>query len=251
MYRDCLIDKDVLFNSRVKVYPNDILKYTVFNKLIFNPDKAELINKINKRDDYTKSDNPVTRDDSLKRAKDKIFDISFINGDLWQYFITLTLDQSKIDRYDKKEINKKLKKWLNNMVSRYDFNYIIIPEYHKDCAIHFHGLCSGNNLKLTYVKIDNKGRKVFNLDNWNLGFSTAIELDNNRTAVSAYITKYVTKDTTKILGNVYYAGGHTIKRDCKSVYQNIDYSDFKGQEIRIPNTGIKVKYSIVGYLPNK
>lgn len=249
MYRDCLIDKDVLYNARVKVYPNDILKYTVFNKLIFNPDKAELINKINKRDNYTKSDSPVTRDDSLKRAKDKIFDISFINGDLWQYFITLTLDKSKIDRYDKKEINKKLKTWLNNMVKRYDFNYIIIPEYHKDGAIHFHGLCSGN-LKLTYVKID-KGRKVYNLNNWNLGFSTAIELDNNRTAVSAYITKYVTKDTTKILGNVYYAGGHMIKRDCKAVYQNIDYSEFKGQETKIPNTGIKVKYSIFGYLPVK
>lgn len=247
MYRDCLIDKDVLFNARVKVYPNYILKYTVFNKLIFNPDKAELINK---RDNYAKSDNPITRNDSLKRAKDKIFDISFINGDLWQYFITLTLDKTKIDRFDKKEINKKLKTWLNNMVKRYDFNYIIIPEYHKDGAIHFHGLCSGNNLKLTYVKID-KGRKVYNLDNWNLGFSTAIELDNNRTAVSAYITKYVTKDTTKILGNVYYSGGHSIKRDCKSFYQNIDYSEFKGQEIKIPNTGIKVKYSIVGYLPFK
>lgn len=251
MYRDCLIDKDVLYNSRVKIYPNDILKYTVFNKLIFNPDKAELINKINKRDDYTKSDNPVTRDDSLKRSKDKIFDISFINGDLWQYFITLTLDKSKIDRYDKKEINKKLKTWLNNMVKRYDFNYIIIPEYHKDGAIHFHGLCSGNNLKLTYVKTDNKCRKVYNLNNWNLGFSTAIELDNNRTAVSAYITKYITKDTTKILGNVYYAGGHNIKRYCEAVYQNIDYSEFKGQETKIPNTGIKVKYSIFGYLPDK
>lgn len=250
MYRDCLIDRDVLCNARVKVYPNDILKYTVFNKLIFNPDNAELINKINKRDDYTKSDNPITRDDSLKRAKDKIFDISFINGDLWQYFITLTLDKTKIDRYDKKEINKKLKTWLNNMVKRYDFNYIIIPEYHKDGAIHFHGLCSGNNLKLTYVKID-KGRKVYNLYNWNFGFSTAIELDDNRSAVSAYITKYVTKDTTKILGNVYYAGGHFIKRDCKVVYQDIDYSEFKGQEVTIPNTGIKVKYSILGYLPLK
>lgn len=250
MYRDCLIDNDVLYNARIKVYPNDILKYTVFNKLIFNPDKAELINKINKRDDYTKSDNPITRDDSLKRAKDKIFDISFINGDLWQYFITLTLDKSKIDRYDKKEINKKLKTWLNNMVKRYDFNYIIIPEYHKDGAIHFHGLCSGNNLKLTYVKTY-KGRKVYNLDNWNLGFSTAIVLDDNRTAVSAYITKYVTKDTTKILGNVYYVGGHSIKRDCKAVYQNIDYSEFKGKETKIQNTGIKVKYSIVGYLPCK
>lgn len=30
---------------------------------------------------------------------------------------------------------------------------------------------------------------------------------------------------------------------------SIDYSEFKGQEIRIPNTSVKVKYAIVGYLP--
>lgn len=248
MHCEPLIDRDVLFNARVKIYPDDVLKYTVFNKLIFNPDKYELINKISSRDNFTKSENPVTRDDSIKRAKDKIFDICFINSGLWTYFVTLTLSKEKIDRYDKKEINKRFKKWLNNMVYRYDFNYIFIPEYHKDGAIHFHGLVSGN-LKLTYVKLDKKGRKVYNLDNWTLGFSTAIELDDNRTAVSAYITKYVTKDTTKILGNVYYAGGRNLKRECQSVYQNIDYSEFKGQEIRIPNTSVKVKYAIVGYLP--
>lgn len=249
MHYEPLIAEDVLYNARIKIYPDDVLKYTVFNKLIFNPDKAELINKISKREDYTKSENPVTRDDSIKRAKDKIFDICFINSGLWKYFITLTLDKEKIDRYDKKEINKKLRKWLNNMVYRYDFNYILIPEYHEDGAIHFHGLCSGD-LKLTYVKLDKKGRKVYNLDNWKLGFSTAIELDNNHTAVSAYITKYITKDTSKILGNIYYSGGHSIKRECKSVYQNIDYKEFRGLEVKIPNTTVKVKYSIVGYIPN-
>lgn len=249
MHYEPLVDRDVLFNARVKIYPDDVLKYTVFNKLIFNPDKAELINKINKRDDYTKSDEPITRDDSIKRAKDKIFDICFINSGLWTHFVTLTLSKEKIDRYDKKEINKRFKYWLNNMVKRYDFNYIFIPEYHKDGAIHFHGLVSGN-LKFTYVKLDKKGRKVYNLDNWTLGFSTAIELDNNHTAISAYITKYITKDTSKILGNIYYSGGHNIHRDCQSVYQNIDYNYFKGQEIKIPNTSVKVKYSIVGYVPD-
>ena len=84
---DVLIDRDVLYNARIKIYPNDIYKYTVFNKLIFNPYNAELINKNNKRFDYIKSDNSITRDDSLKRAKDKIFDIAFVNSSLWQYFI--------------------------------------------------------------------------------------------------------------------------------------------------------------------
>ena len=109
---DVLIDRDVLYNSRIKIYPNDIYKYTVFNKLIFNPYNAELINKNNSRVDYIKSNNSITRDDSLKRAKDKIFDIAFVNSSLWQYFITLTLDKTKIDRYDKKIINKKLKIYI-------------------------------------------------------------------------------------------------------------------------------------------
>ena len=242
---DILIDRDVLFNARVKIYPDDVLKYTVFNKLIFNPDKAELINKINNRSDYSKSENPVTRDDSLSRAKNKIFDIAFINSDLWKYFVTLTLDKEKIDRYDKKEINIKLRRWLENMVRNYDLNYLIIPEYHKDGAIHFHGLFSGD-LRLSYVGLDKKGRKMYNLNSWRYGFSTAIALDDNRSAVSSYITKYVTKDTNKILGNVYYCGGHNVRRDCPAVYQNIDYSEFRGKEFSVPNTNIKVKYSIIG-----
>lgn len=243
---DVLIDRDVLYNSRVKIYPNDIYKYTVFNKLIFNPYNAELINKNNSRVDYIKSDNPVTRDDSIKRAKDKIFDIAFVNSSLWQFFVTLTLDKTKIDRYDKKEINKKLKKWLSNMVINYNLNYLIIPEYHKDGAIHFHGLISGDDLRLSYVGLDKKGRELYNLNSWRLGFNSCVRLDDNRAAVSSYITKYVTKDTLKILGNVYYAGGRSLLRDCPAEYCNIDYADFQGREFKIPNTKIKVKYLIAG-----
>lgn len=241
---DVLIDRDVLYNARIKNYPNDIHKYTVFNKLIFNPYNAELINKNNNRVDYIKSDIPVTRDDSLKRAKDRIFDIAFVNSSLWQFFITLTLDKTKIDRYDKKVINKKLKDWLYNMVRNYNFNYLIIPEYHKDGAVHFHGLVSGDCLRLSYVGFDKKGRELYNLDSWRLGFSSCVRLDDNRAAVSSYITKYVTKDTSKILGNVYYAGGHSLLRDCPAEYCNIDYADFQGREFKIPNTKIKVKYLI-------
>lgn len=243
-----LVDRDVLFNARIKMYPNDILKYTVFNKLIYNPDKAELLNKTNKRDDYTKSDDPITRDDSLKRSKDKIFDIAFMNSDLWQYMVTLTLDKDKIDRYDKKDINKKLKKWLGHLVERNNVNYLIIPELHKDGAVHFHGLISGN-LKLEFSNhYDKNNRPIYNLLNWKYGFSTCVPLDDNKVAVCKYITKYVTKSTTKILGNIYYCGGYSIKRDVPSVYQNIDYNTFNGNEFDVPNTNIKVKYSILGYM---
>lgn len=248
MVLDPFIENDFKYNSKIKVYPNNILKYTVFNKFVFNPDSYELVNN-KKRSSYKKSDDSVVRSDSLKRSKDKIFDIAYINSDIWQYMVTFTLNKEKISRVDKKEITNKLKKWLQNIVQRNDANYLLIPEYHSDgVSIHFHGFLSGNfNLSFS-SKYDKSGREIYNILNWRFGFSTVVKLDDNKIAVCKYITKYITKDSKKILGNIYYCGGKKIKRDVPCVYQNIDYNEFIGKEFKIPDTNIKVKYSIVGFL---
>ena len=69
------------------------------------------------------------RYDNMKRAIDKAFEIGLCNE--FQYFITLTLDKTKIDRYDPEKIYKKLRVWLSNMVQRHQMDYILFPEYHK------------------------------------------------------------------------------------------------------------------------
>lgn len=140
------------YNARVKYYPNGTQKITVFNRGVFNPDGWERIRKDEEEKDRREYDLTNPRDDNVKRAKDKIFDIAFVNE--WDYMVTLTLDQTKIDRYDAKEINKRVGQWLKHQVQRKDLRYLVIPEYHKDGAVHFHGFFKGN---MTYL---NTGKRI-------------------------------------------------------------------------------------------
>lgn len=91
---------------------------------------------------------------SVTRSKNKIHDLA--RSETWEYFITLTYDSSKTDRYDYSACLKKCQKWLNNQRSRYaqDLAYIFVPEKHKDGAYHFHGLVAnvGN------MKFDDSGK---------------------------------------------------------------------------------------------
>lgn len=161
-----------------------------------------------------------SRSDSVGRAKRKIFDIALLNE--WDYFVTLTLDQKEIDRTNAEEVAKKFRKWLNNMVTRKDLKYIFVFEHHKDKkGIHMHGLVKCDKLNLSpsvsaktgrpmYTK---SGQRIYDLKDWKYGFTQCIDLYGEPIHVAKYITKYITKDTEKIAGNFYYAGGHDLQRE--------------------------------------
>lgn len=129
------------------------------------------------------------------RAKQNIYQITRANN--WEWYITLTLSPDKVDRSNYDECVAAVRKWFNNVKQRYapDFRYIIIPELHKDGkSYHFHGLladCEG----LTFVDsgIRQKQKKVYNLQQYNLGFTNCTKVTDTR-KVSAYITKYITKE---------------------------------------------------------
>lgn len=192
----------------------------------------------------------VTRADNLKRARDKVFEIASANK--WDWMITLTLDKEKIDRYNPEEVQRLVSKWFDNNVQRRGLKYLIVPEEHEDGAIHFHGLCndvldfvSAERYKIKgkkkpvglstlrkygYKPTDENVQEVFNINNFPYGFTTAIRLDGNVTAVSLYMTKYITKDLKKIFGSFYMAGGK-IKRELPFELFDIDFNSlekFKG-----------------------
>lgn len=162
-------EPDIKFNCRVKYFPGDKISIACFSKPIFNPYKAELHGKEekpfeNKYVPFTiqkRLEDREIRSDNIKRAIDKAFEIGLAND--FRYFITLTLDETKIDRYDTKKIYKKLRGWLSNRVQRNQMDYILFPEYHKlregetERAIHFHGLVNAQNLTLI-----NSGRTTKN-----------------------------------------------------------------------------------------
>lgn len=131
---------------------------------------------------------------SMSRTKSQIYHIARSN--IWEWFVTLTLDKNKIDRYDFDLISKKVRKWFDNLRQRKapGLYYLIVPERHKNGAWHFHALiggCAG----LSFVesgRLDKEGNTIYNFENWKFGFSTASKVrDTSR--VSSYIAKYITK----------------------------------------------------------
>ena len=132
---------------------------------------------------------------SAARAKQNIYDIC--RNENWDWFVTLTLNPEKVDRYNYNECSKKVSQWLKNCRKKCpDLKYIIVPEMHDDGAFHFHGLlanienlvitCSGHKAKKT-------GDIIYNLDSYRFGWSTMTKVKNND-AVIKYMTKYITKE---------------------------------------------------------
>lgn len=264
------------YNCKIRYYPDNTIKISCFSRPVYNPEHFEERKKPKEsmwkvtyeEDPFTGKIGPTIelppwksfevflkelrekaerkpRGDNLKRAIDRAFEIGFSND--FRYFVTLTLDKEKIDRYDPDKIYPKLKNWLSNGVSRWGMDYLIIPEYHKqregetERAIHFHGLVSGNLPLTDSGKKTPKGQTIYNLDGWKYGFSTVIELDGN-SGVVYYITKYMTKENDRIFGRSYFSGGRTLKRDVPAEFLNVDYEGFDGEEYEIPGANLFVKY---------
>lgn len=185
-----------------------------------------------------------------RRAKSHLLDYALCNN--FDCFVTLTLNPDTIDRTDYKAIIKKLNTWLDNRVRRCGLCYVGVPELHKNGAIHFHILCndvlnvvdSGTVIRPTGGKPVKQAtatrqgfsldecRKVYNISDWTLGFSTMYHTYGDVRAVANYIVKYITKGTEKVGGRWYYSGGDLLKPlyryDYVSFDEVIDYDyDFE------------------------
>ena len=170
---------------------------------------------------------------SVNRSKNKIHELA--RSENWEYFVTLTFDGEKADRYDYSECIKKCQQWLNNQRKRYAPNlaYLFVPEKHKDGAFHFHGLIAHvGNMKFTdsgrvavgkkaYKRTDKNGNypTIYNLDGWKNGWSTATQVKDTYKATN-YITKYVTKDIcTDLKGKHRYIASNNLKPPTELVLQ--------------------------------
>lgn len=217
---------DGAYNFRVIQYANgsvEIRKYSSPVNAIYTGETAiEPIYKKPKKRESQKEYNPFTDEmerlptfeesersarNSLNRTKQNIYKYSRQAN--WEYFITLTFDGTKVDRYDFDICIKKANKWFNNQKSRYahDLKYLFVPEQHKDGAWHIHGvICDIGEMKLTdsgrvaigkksYIRSTKNANypTIYNLSGWRFGFSTATKVKDKH-KVANYITKYLTKD---------------------------------------------------------
>lgn len=124
----------------------------------------------------------------LYETKNKIVQYALCND--FDQFWTLTFAE---DRYDIDLCYKKLHKFLKSIKKKYGkFRYVIVAEFHKDNAVHFHAITGGYKGHLTESGVIQKGNMVYNLEDWKWGF-TNCQYIANRCAVGAYVSKYIIK----------------------------------------------------------
>lgn len=211
-------------------------------------------------------------DCSRKRARRKIFDYIICNN--FDCFITLTLDKSLIDRNDYSAIIKKLKDFLSNRVKRKGLIYLGVPEFHKNGGLHFHFCVNSSSFSLSdsgCVSVDGHKRPVkiatakrlrippeqwhtvYNVNDWKLGFSTAIMTYGDRGALAHYMRKELDKDCQKRLspdgfvekigGRWYYSGGKLKKPVIK--LENRNFDEQKGFTYDVDCAGGKFKFYVL------
>lgn len=130
-----VLARDSLCTARVKVYPDGARDILVSDRAIWHEDGLESAEENVRRYRIDKGGSDIPR--AVRRARSAVRDIALCTE--FTHFVTLTLDAGMIDRYDMGEIVRKLNRWLDNRVRRDGLAYVLVPERHKDGAVHFHG----------------------------------------------------------------------------------------------------------------
>lgn len=262
------VGRELLHNARRKVYPDGSYEVMACSEPIFREPGWEALDyaeEARRKPGKEKSEQPPEKnaknvERSRRRASAKLRDYALCTPFRW--FVTLTLAPDKIDRYDMTVVVRKLKTWLDNRVRRKGLTYIVVPELHRDGAIHFHGFFTDVDMgfkdsgtidigtgKPKRPRSDAEradwlskgGHIVYNLDDWSLGFSTAIELYGDKAKAVSYVAKYVTKATDKIGGRWYYSGGNLQAPEVE--YWDISYTELvdadpEAYTFRVPEAGL-------------
>lgn len=145
-------------------------------------------------------------ENNVSRSRQKIFEYAYCND--WDWFVTMTLDQTKYDRHDLNTWHEDLTHWLRNYKRKIGnkIDFLLVPERHKDGAWHIHGLLAG--LPESVLSPFPVGTPLYDSEylNWHdyakkYGFCSVGRVGNHE-AVSKYITKYVTKDMARMNNEV-------------------------------------------------
>lgn len=276
-------ERDLLANSIIYTYPTGEVDVICCAERLFVPkgwedaaDWGQNRKKPGKRAKGKKAEgDDLLR--SMRRARSKLRRLALANE--FSYFVTLTLDKEKIDRYDGAAVTKALGRWCDNMVRRHGLRYILIPELHEleeghtERALHFHGFMAGDGLEVVdsgTIKVPEfkkpkrprneveraewlaaGGHIVYNLPQWSYGFSTALQLYGEYSCAVAYCCKYIGKQQgQRPLGRWYYSGGALMEPPKE--YAILDYRELQQQypddsiELEIPGSKMLVIHTKLG-----
>lgn len=187
----------------IKKYNDDLYKFTYHKYPVRNQGFERLDQvEINRSRDV----NDQKLDNHISRAKNKIFEYAAANE--FDYFLTLTLDQDKYDRYNLSKYIKDLGQEIRDLrkKDKVDIQYLLIPEPHFNGAWHMHGLIKGmpldqltaftlqDNIPLRLKQMIMEGRIIYDWERYSNKFGwCTLEPVISQEAISKYITKYISK----------------------------------------------------------
>ena len=242
---------DITHTGRIKTYGDGSREIMACSKPVFRQGGWEA------RKGASRGKRPVVEGEqggdlkrAVRRARSQVRDLALCNP--FTHFVTLTLDQTQVDRYDMASITRKLNAWLSNQVQRRGLIYVLVPERHKDGAVHFHGFFNdalemvdsgtmvppgGGKPRKPRSKAQRAawaaqgGHVVYNLPGWSLGFTTAMRLYGDYHSAVAYVCKYIGKDMdqegAKIGGRWYYSGGALARPEVE--YADLEWRDLAAE----------------------
>lgn len=180
----------MLVKTKIKQYPDGSIKAYVYdNPFLYNVDEEKTGSYVEKTPEEIEEERKHSEYQNLRRSKTNIQDYILSND--FDLFVTLTFNS---ERDDDERCFKKLDNWLRYMRKKHGkFRYILIPERHKTGELHFHGVFGDFKGGLTDSTKKYKGKTIYNLTEWNYGFTNCSKIiDKKKTA--SYVTKYMTKN---------------------------------------------------------
>lgn len=231
----CVSESDITSNARLKNFPlMDMSVLQVANSAIFRKTGYEPRKRSYDVPPKGEATDPVrSKESSRNRAKAAVRDNVLCN--LFTYFFTLTLSPDMVNRYDPVEVGRKLQTYLKNVSHRKGFQYVIVPELHKDGAIHFHGFCNLGSVRIVrafspYTNLPlstDYGQPIYNIPDWKFGYSTCVPIDENYERACNYVLEYLSKGCDKILGKWYLSSRNLQKKpDICLIDGGMDYDSF-------------------------
>lgn len=179
---------DGRIHSVVKIYPKEISVYVP--KVPIKRDSLQSNTIPSKKNN--ENDRSI---DWLEKSINRTHRIlkDYIQCNEFSYFFTLTISPDHCDRHDDQLVQSKVKSWLNNIRRHNSVGYIIVPERHKDGALHFHGVMTNPPFPLIDSNHkDRSGRTIYHTPAYTMGFHDFTEI-GNLDAVSQYVRKYISK----------------------------------------------------------
>ncbi len=207
MLNNQYFDSNVI-KAQVKIYPTLISIYLPKTPIVKNRSLSH-----NSVSELTKNSSPdeTTEERSLRRTCKVISDYVLCNS--FSMFATFTFAKNRTDISEKRH---QLSTWLKNQQKRNNkFQYIAVPEFHKDGkSLHFHAVLANYTGRIapainpkTNRQIFQHGKPVYTLPEFRLGFTNLKYIDivnDSRSKVAHYITKYIVKDMPTFKGKKRY-----------------------------------------------